>query len=520
MAWNGMDRRRFLTLAAGGASALVVTPWTTLLAAEAPKDCPVPQPRDRWLDDIRWDNVLSIEAIKGDDTDTRAAAGIATLAAQGGGVLYFPPGVYQFKQSIQLATGVVLRGADPKVVARATEERYDPPTRFEFPRFKFSADGDGMPIDTAFKGIYLADPSQGANTGVVNVDINRGHIHLGEGDEHTCGGHRIVYGCALRNAAAADARVPDVKAGQHPWQRFTHRHHAAIDVHGHNLLIANNRLPRSGDDNFVMKGFKLKPARGNDPVYDVTFDYDNRPGLYINHHCVGGAGGSGNDGTPESHPFGFRKGIVIRDNYVYNSGRMCIGFTGDGVLCKGNVTRIPKDVWRPTNTGIHMTFGSSTNDNRAIEMRGWRWQVIDNDCVVHRNWAAQRGYLINDGEGLMHEDHCNSDLRESVLKGNRVNSYLSIYKCGPIDGLLIEDNDVSVPGGIADIYVVANRNAGPQPCHNVTIVNNTTHRNGIHIAGSPAKNNVIKANRHKGTGGKITNEAKAKVVGNQGYAMA
>ena len=55
--------------------------------------------------------------------------------------------------------------------------------------------------------------------------------------------------------------------------------------------------------------------------FDVEFDYDNRPGIYVNHHCIGGAGGSGDDGTPETHPWGFRKGAVIRDNHVFNSGR-------------------------------------------------------------------------------------------------------------------------------------------------------------------------------------------------------
>ena len=69
----------------------------------------------------------------------------------------------------------------------------------------------------------------------------------------------------------------------------------------------------------------------------------------------------------------------------------------------------------------------------------------------------------------MHEDHCNSTVADSRLVGNKVNSYLSIYKCGSIDGLHVEGNDVSVPGDIADIFVVANRNSGDQPCRNVAI---------------------------------------------------
>ena len=250
----------------------------------------------------------------------------------------------------------------------------------------------------------------------------------------------------------------------------------------------------------------------------MVFDYDNRPGLYVNHYCVGGSGGSGDDGTPESHPFGFRKGTVIRDNYVYNTGRMGIGFGGDGTLCANNVIRFAKDVWRPTATGLAATHGSSTNDNRAVEMRGWRWVVDGNDYEVHRNWAAMRGYLINDGEGLMHEDHCNTDIRDSRLVNNKGNSYLSIYKCGAIDGLEVSGNDLSTPGDISDIYVVANRNSGKQPCRNVTIAGNRTRSNGIYIAGDPARNNVVRDNEHIGGGGSIRNEARAKLSGNKGYS--
>jgi hypothetical protein len=118
----------------------------------------------------------------------------------------------------------------------------------------------------------------------------------------------------------------------------------------------------------------------------------------------------------------------------------------------------------------------------------------------------------------MHEDHCNSDVRDCRLTNNKVNSYLSIYKCGTIDGLLVEGNDVSTPGGIADIYVVADRNSGPQACRNVTIAGNTTRSNGILIQGSPAQGNVIRDNQHVGGKGYIKNNAKAKASGNKGYS--
>ena len=514
------QRREFIALTTAGAGTLLLPDW--VIAADIPTDNPAAALQIAWTGELPWSHVIDITTISGSGKywDQRLVEAQQQLTARGrGGVLYFPAGEYHFEHHIQLLDGVILRGAAPRGATSAHSNQYAPPTRFEFPQYQPSLKGAGTPIDTAFKGIYLKDPGKAANCGVVNITINRGHVHFEETEEHTCGGNRIVYGCVLRNAAVADPAIPSQKVKQHAWQRFTSRHHAAIDVKGsENILVANNRLPESGDDNFTMPGFLLKPARGSADRYDVVFDYDNRPGLYVSHYCVGGPGGSGNDGTPETHPWGFRKGIVIRDNYVFNTGRMCIGFGGDGTICANNVTRIEKDVWRPTVTGESATHGSSTNDNRAVEMRGWRWTVDGNDFVVHRNWCADRSYPINDGEGLMHEDHCNSDIRDSRLTNNKGNSYLSIYKCGEINGLLVEGNDISVPGDIADIFVMANRNSGNQPCRNVRIVNNVTRSNGILIAGSPAAKNVVEGNTHLGKKpGYLKNEAMAMVRGNKNY---
>ena len=451
--------------------------------------------------------------------DKRLAKAQQTLGEKGGGVVYFPAGEYAFEDFIELGDGIVLRGEQSEE-RDAQKAGFAPRSKFVFPLYVPLFQGDGTPIDTAFKGIVLADPGTASNCGAVDLAIDRGHIHLAEAEGHRCGTNRIVFGCLLTNAAVADPNIRRSKKVEQPgWHRVIARHHAAVDVKSaENLLIANNRLPKSGDANFTMKDFVLEGVKGEPLKFDVVFDYDNRPGFYINHYCIGGAGGSGQDGTPDTHPYGFRKGVVIRDNYVYNTGRMAIGFCGDGTVCSNNVIRFEKDVFRPTVTGDKVTKGSSTNDNRAIEARGWRWVIDGNDYLVDRNICADGSYRINDGEGIMHEDHCNSDIRDSRLTNNKGNSYLSLYKCGTIDGLLVEGNDISVPGKIADIYVVANRNSGKQPCRNVSIIGNITRSHGIHIAGDPAKNNLVKGNEHIGGGGKLTNEAKAKIEGNKGYA--
>jgi hypothetical protein len=482
------------------------------VALPVPNDNPVTKYSLKWTDDIKWSNVVTVIDCQGNTLKEKFDKAQIEIAAKGGGVVYFPPGVYKFTESLYLKEGVVIRGASPDGVANARDEKYSPPTRFEFPKYVPTFEGDGTPIDTAFKGIYVRNPETTGRCGIVNIDINRGHIDFLEGIDHKCGCNRLVYGCVLRNAAVADNRIPDKKKGQHPWQRFTQRHHAAIAVRAaENILIANNRLPES-DDNFTMKGYIL-----NNRAFDVVFDYDNRPGLYINSYGLGGPGGKGPNGTPKTHPWAFRKGIVIRDNFIYCTGRCAISFSGDGTICANNVIRFKDNVFRPTATGTSITRGSSTNDNRAVQMRGWRWTVEGNDYLVYRNWAADKAYKINDGEGLMHEDHVNSSVLDSKLINNKGNSYISIYKTGGINGLLVKGNDIRTSGGISAIYVVANRNSGPYECKNVTIIDNITAGSGIMIAGEPAENNVIKDNRHIGPKGKIINNANAACENNTGY---
>lgn len=520
-----LDRRQFLLAASAGLGGLVWPRGLRAAPTAVPASNPLAHLRLGWTGEIRWANVLDITQAPGRDLMEKLANAQAELAAKGGGVIYFPPGVYQIPDTLRLKDGIVLRGADPWPSTRALDENYAPPSRLEFPRYVFQAEGDGTPLDTAFKGIHLENPATASNCGLVNLDLDHGHIYFGETADHTCGRNRLVYGCRLRHAALPHRQVPDLALGQKPWQRYTATwDRAAIQVFSaENALVANNRLPRSGEANFTMNGYlMLDRAKKLVPVDGVVFDYDNRAGIYLNHYAIGGPGGQGPDGTPETHPHGFRKGLVIRDNYVFNTGRCAIGFCGDGVECRNNIIRFARDVWRPTVTGRQVSTGASTNDNRAVEMRGWRWVVDGNDYEVYRNLAFDRQYYINDGEGLMHEDHVNSTVRDSVLTNNRGNAYLSIYKTAGIDGLLIEGNRILIDRAASSepaIHVSACRTNDPFPCRNVRILRNTVNR-GILISGSPGENNVVRGNKAVGpTPLKIRNEAGATVEDNEGFEV-
>ncbi len=521
-----LDRRRFLATTSASLGGILLPVRLRAAAANAlPTDNPLAYLNLPWTAQIKWANVVDVTKAPGPNLMEKIVNAQTELAARGGGVVYFPPGVYRITDTIRLQDGIVLRGATSGQMAKAFDEDYAPPSRLEFPRYVFKAEGAGTPLDTAFKGIQLETPATASNCGVVNLDLDCGHVFFSEGADHLCGRNRFVFGCRLRNAALANRNVPDLALGQHPWQRYTATYdRAAIQVFtAENAVVANNRLPRGGEANFTMNGYLLLDRAKTPVAVDgVVFDYDNRAGIYLNHYGIGGPGGQGPDGTPETHPHGFRKGLLIRDNYVFHTGRCAIGFSGDGVQCRSNVIRFARDVWRPTVTGRHVSTGASTNDNRAVEMRGWRWVVDGNDYEVHRNLCFDGKFYINDGEGLMHEDHVNSTVKDSVLTNNRGNAYLSIYHTAGIDGLLIEGNHILIDRAASSepaIHVTACRTNDPFSCRNVRILNNMVSR-GILISGSPGENNVVRGNKAVGTTPlKIQNEAAAKVEANEGFEV-
>lgn len=521
---NPIPRRRFIQ------SAFVLTAsgfWQprAALAASVPTTDPLGPLALAWTGRLPWDQVLDITTLSpvGEYWDAPLQAAQQTLLQKSGGVVYFPAGSYKFQENVLLQSGIILRGAPPPPGPSPRESSFAPPSRLEFPRYTPVLTGSGTPVTAAFKGILLADPATAANCGLAHLHINRGHINFAEGEGRRCGTNRFVFGCVVRNAAGVMAEIPGTNESLPAWLRYTHKFRSAIRVHAQeNALVAFNRIPKSGDDNFTMPDYPLKDRKGALIPFDVEFDYDNRPGIYVNHHCIGGAGGSGDDGTPETHPWGFRKGTLILDNYIYSTGRCAIGFSGDGVICSRNTIRFAKDVFRPTVTGIHCSYGSATNDNRAVEMRGWRWVLEENDYEVYRNYCSDRKYYINDGEGLMHEDHCNSSILDSRLVNNKGNSYLSLFHVGLVDGLHIEGNDISTPGKISDIYVTAPRHKKPGdfPIRRVTIIKNTTRSNGIRVMGWPADKVLIQDNRHAGSSaGTILNEARAELSGNTNYEI-
>jgi hypothetical protein len=143
-----LQRREFIVAGTGALGWLMLPRALQGAQAGAPTNNPVAHLKLAWTGEIKWSNVVDITQVPGQDLDEKLTAAQALLAAKGGGVVYFPPGVHRFKESIQLLDGIILRGADPGPVTKAHDEQYAPPSKLEFPKYEFKAEGDGTPLST------------------------------------------------------------------------------------------------------------------------------------------------------------------------------------------------------------------------------------------------------------------------------------------------------------------------------------------------------------------------------------
>ncbi|MFC1462139.1 hypothetical protein ACFLQU_00905 [Verrucomicrobiota bacterium] len=477
-------------------------------APPPPTNNPVAKYKIPWTDEARWTQLVVITNYAGKSWNDKFEAAQADLAKKGGGVVFFPAGTYQFKETLKLDSHIIIRGAKPPRITKARDGEYAPPTVFLFPKFEPKIKGKGTPRDSAFKGIEQKDPNKTTHCGMININMDQGHIKFGcdvyDGQQFadnfkTYGRNHIVYGCRLTHAAILDPRLP--KQWQEPWQRWTHRHNAAIDIRAAaNVLVANNQIPESGKDDFAMPGYKIRKGDANKGEIitrdDIVFRYDNRPGIYVNYGTV--------SGTPKTHPQCFAPGIDIRENYVFQYGCLAIGFSGNGTYCGSNIIRYKHNSYLPAYSGE--TDSHFTNNNRAIEARGWCWTIAYNDYEVYSNtqYTGQFNGHYGDNEGLMHESHCNCSIKDSKLLYNVGNRYLCMWRV-PMDGLEIRGNIIRVTpgsqaGGQTAICVQGSvhRKKTLHPIKDVHIIDNITEGTGIRMHGENAGGNIIRGNRHIG----------------------
>jgi hypothetical protein len=466
-----------------------------------------------WTDTLKWyqiSNVLDFGAIPDDNNDDSSAiqTAIQTVHANGGGVIYFPPGTYNVSGHLKIRTGVILRGADPVGITKATETGYSPPSKLVFPRFILDTaanGGLGNPRNKAFKSITGA--YECSNAGLVNLDINRAYVgfhprfdfnpQLPYQSPQAIEKNRnlIVMGCRINHAVILDGGIPELgtPAGsrQRPWQVFPWRFSANIDMYVlQNCVIANNRLNDAPPEDFDMPNYRIRQrntqnwfplGQRNSGGWKANFDYNahygialNRAKIYVDSTGRHRVAGVVTYGKPENEPDLFRTGLEVLDNWVYKTSRVGITAAGIGLKIKRNVTRdLPgKDTPAMENflgpTGNQTPQGATTLENRGIDFSGWQVQVDSNDVVCYRNYV--QGYLSTDGEGILLQECCGgTQVNDYTITGNILENYIGIYKMRDINNLKIFNNNLK--GNT--IFIVANTNNDAHYLNNFQVEGNT-----------------------------------------------
>ncbi len=500
-----------------------------------------------WTDEIHWGNVFDVTdfgAVPDDGENDQSAieSAIDAAHAAGGGVVYFPPGVYHLSDDLALRTGVVLRGAaPPPPESPPTHERGDgtpleapaqlddflPPSRLQFPAYEFDPFlPDGNPNDTAFKVITVEDEITTSNWGLVHLDLDHARIRNFEdvwpsgpfelADRSTVfdpahnARNIVIFGIRGNNMVAPDPRVPS--GSQHGWQRFPARGSSHIALMAYeNVLVANNRLNDNITEDFEMPGYLLSDgSTPNKPAdRDITFRYTNVYGININ-RVYANPSPSPTSLTPDTFPEVFRKGIAARDNWIYSTARVAYHITGQDAVILDNVKVDDPDKFSAVMpTGTSQTVGSDTNENRGVDFSGFNVTVSGNDLDVHSHLVYLAGSTINgsvDGEAILNQAHTTAIVRGAYIENNYVKGYIGIYKTGDSEDIVVRRNRIR-PGSFTrqniyqNIYVVADMNvSGNTYLRNVLIEDNWLNEiDDLTVYGTGGVVNVIVRNHDAGT---------------------
>ena len=491
-----------------------------------------------WTDSLNWTSIYNVStygAIPNDQTDDRTAimAAIDAAHAAGGGVVFFPAGNYIVSDSLFLKTGVILRGENPNV-ADATDTTYLPPSKLSFPEYVPVLTGTGTPNSTAFKGISLHN-YQADNTGIVNLDINRGSIGLHPKFEisttrptiSVSGGNQadnfqpvnpsrncIIFGVRSNNVTIPDPGIPT--ATQEPWQRFSWRFAANIDVlMNGNVVIANNRINDAPTDGYDQPGYKASGAPGGVAPADAKKDFNytdhygislNRAKLIKNPNGTWGIRAFHWYPLPWDEPFLFVKGNEIMDNWVFSTMRIKVTAAGNGLVVKNNVIRDernkPRVYLNPAGTQRQPNF-SATYENRGIDFSGFDVLIEGNDVQAFNHGFYNSQYPTICGEGIMNQGNSGGSQVNGVIlrnntfngnAGNHTNPAFTLYKTMVTHNVLVEGN---VATGRNTHMMITAENGPLQHGSNVIIRNNQV--NSVQIkADQDGYNYVFENNTGRG----------------------
>jgi len=415
--------------------------------AADPTDNPVatfysgPEGYPAWTDRFQWSKVINMKTYTKGKTAFEKFVKARDELSEGGGVLYYPTGTYDFTTmppggGLMLRHDVMIRGEAPVRPKGANEPAADGkmtlPTKFIFP---FRKRGGGkVPADWNFIGLQIGEGKYLRNSTdhigiawvhLVGAGICFGpevdwrktwgtsgspwsrQIRKGWDERQPDGTHpfdllagggkryqgagkgRLVFGCIVEDAPPLDDFL-DPGYGLHGFA--TQRYVARVAVYGSRILVANNVLPKSRK-NFT---YRQQTSRG---TQTLLYDYGRTCGIDINKELLVPVRDGG------ACPGYFEEGVVVRDNYVFNHGHTGFSVAGNWVTLTGNNNDraflrqgdavYPVGPWTLTLDGYAVAGPTADNRSRAFDLAG-RNLWIDRNRFT--NTGSNPG---KDGEGII-----------------------------------------------------------------------------------------------------------------------
>ncbi len=434
-----MHHLRLLTLLC--LAGLAVSP----LRAADPTDNPVatfyagPEGYPAWTDAHNWRHVINMKTYARGNSDFEKFENARNELSEGGGVLYYPAGTYDFTtmppgRGLMLCHDVIIRGEAPEGHPLARDGKLELPTKFLFP---FRERGrNAVPADWNFIGIQIEKGKalkDIKNIGICWVHLVGATIAFGpdvEGGRSWAAGMgarvkkgwnvrvpdgthpfdaltgpnrkyrggasgRLVFGCVLEDAAVLD----DFSDPGYGHDGFTtQRDCARIIAYGSRVFVANNLLPESKRNFGYRQRTRSHPAERGGAI--LLFDYGRTCGIDINKGLLTMARQNG------TCPGYFEPGIVVRDNFVYNHGHTGFNVAGSWVTITGNVNeraflRPGDDVynlnlpWVLTLDGWEVAGPNSDSRSRAFDLAGRNLWIDGN------RFSAVGSEPGSDGEGIV-----------------------------------------------------------------------------------------------------------------------
>jgi hypothetical protein len=415
--------------------------------AADPTDNPIatfyagPEGYPAWTDGIRWSHVINMKTYPKGKNDYEKFENAQKELSEGGGVMYYPAGTYDFTtkdpgRGLMLVKGVVIRGEAPKGHPLAADGKLELPTKFVFKFRPRGPNGAKVPGDWNFIGLGLDDYRAIKNEDRLGIawvhlvgatvafgpqldwgktwaggnSLLSGQVKKGGWDERygegthpidplVGGGKkyetgtkgRFVFGCVLEDAAVLDDFLDP---GYGPDGFHTQRYCARIIAYGSRVLVANNLLPHS------QKGFvyaqRTTASRGEKGTSRVKFDYDKMIGIDINKELLTYAAG---DGTCPGY---FEEGVVVRDNYVYNRGHTGYSISGKWVTVTGNHNKRAFLDASDLGSGGVVTLDGWTAATKDSDNRSRAFDLAGRNVWVDGNRFNDTGSAAgSDGEGII-----------------------------------------------------------------------------------------------------------------------